>query len=165
MLNNKYTPTLATTDLKLNKDDCSNNVDPTFYKSMVGSGMYLTTTRPDIMYAVSLISKFRENPKETHLQEQKRILMYVNGTKSHGILYIKTNNFELVGYIDNDWGGNIDDRKSTFGYVFQIGLGAISWASKKQLIVSPPTPKPKYVATNKTTCQVVWLRRILLDLN
>jgi hypothetical protein len=117
------------------------------------------------MYSLSLISKFMENPKETHLQAWKRILRYVNGTKSHGILYIETNNFELVGYIDNDWRGNIDDWKSTFGYVFQIGLGAISWASKKQPIGWTSTPKPKYVETNKTTCQVVWLRRILLDLN
>ena len=59
----------------------------------------------------------------------------MNGTKNHGILYIATDNFELVGYTDSDWGGNIDDRKSTSRYVFQIGLGAISWASKKQPIV------------------------------
>ena len=63
ILNSKPTPTLTTTGLKLSKDDCSSNVDPTFYKSMVGNLMYLTTKRPDIMYAFNLISTFMETPK------------------------------------------------------------------------------------------------------
>ena len=79
--------------LKLSKEDCSNNVNPTLYKSMVGSLMYLTATRPDIMYAVSLVSRFMETPKETHWQVSKRILKYVNGTKEYGVLYSKTDDF------------------------------------------------------------------------
>jgi hypothetical protein len=93
MLNRNPTPISAITILKISKYDCSINVDPTFYKSMVGSLMYLTTTRPNIVYEIILISNFMENPKETHLQVGKRILRYVNGTKSHGILLFHQINF------------------------------------------------------------------------
>lgn len=88
--------------LNLRKNDCSSNVNPTLYKSMVGSFMYLTATRPSILYAVSLVSRFMEKPKETHWQATKRILRYVNGTKEYGILYTVTNDFRLVGYTYSD---------------------------------------------------------------
>ena len=99
--------------LKLRKEDCNSNVNLTLYKSMVGSLMYLTATRPDIMYAVSLISRFMETPKETHWQVAKRILRYVNGTKEYGVLYSATDDFRLIGYTDSDWAGSVDDRKIT----------------------------------------------------
>jgi len=71
--------------------------------------MYLTTTHPDIMYAVSLISRFMENPKATHLQAAKRILRYVQGIIRYGIMYKEINNFRLTRYIDSDWAGSLDD--------------------------------------------------------
>jgi len=79
------TPTVM--GLKLSKEDNSKDFDPSLYKSIVGSLMYLTATRPDIMYAVSLISRFMEKPKEAHWQAAKRILRYVKGTKRYGIFY------------------------------------------------------------------------------
>eukprot|EP00253_Pinus_taeda_P031819 PITA_31819 len=126
MQNNKSTPTPTVMGLKLRKEDCSNNVNLTLYKSMIGSLMYLATNRADIMYAVSLVSRFMETPKETHWQAMKRILRYVNGTKHYGILYMATSDFRLVAYIDSDWDGSVDDRKNTPGYVFHLGSGAIS---------------------------------------
>ena len=131
------TPTVM--GLKLSKNDSSKDFDPSLYKSIVGSLMYLTTTRPDIMHVVSLISRFMEKPKEAHWQAAKRILRYVKGTKRFGILYTASENSELVGYTDNDWDGSVDDQKSTSGYVFHMGSGAISWASKKQPIVALST--------------------------
>ena len=88
--------------LKLSKEDCNKNVDPTLYKSIVGNLMYLTATRPDIMPVVSLISRFMERPKEAHWQAAKRILRYVKGTKMYGILYTTSENSELIGYTDSD---------------------------------------------------------------
>jgi len=123
------TPTMM--GLKLSKEDSSKDFDPSLYKSIVGSLMYLTTTRPDIMFAVSLISRFMERPKEAHWQAAKRILRYVKGTKRFGILYTTSECSDLVGYTDSDWAGSIDDWKSTSGYVFHMGSGAISWGSKK----------------------------------
>ena len=81
MQNSKPAPTPTVMGLKLSKEDCNSDANPTLYKSMIGSLMYLTATRPDIMYAVSLVSGFMETPKETHWQAEKRILRYVNGTK------------------------------------------------------------------------------------
>ena len=88
--------------------------------------MYLTATRPDIMHAVSLISRFMERPKEAHWQAEKIILRYVKGTKRYGILYTTSENFELIGYTDSDWAGSIDDQKSTSDYVFHMGSEATS---------------------------------------
>ena len=99
--------------LNLSKEYYSKNVDLTLYKSIVGSLMYLTATRPDIMYTVSLISRFMETPKETHWQANKRILRYVNGAKEYGVLYSTSDKFKLIGYTDSDWAGSVDDKKST----------------------------------------------------
>jgi len=78
--------------------------------------------------------------------------------------YTTTSDFRLVGYTNSDWVGSVNDRKSTLGYVFYLGSGAISWASKKQPIVSLSTAKAEYVAATTTTCQAVWMTRMLRDL-
>ena len=118
MQNNRPTPTLIVMGLKLSKEDCSRNFNPTLYKIMVGNLMHLNASRPDIMYEVSLVSRFMEAPKETHWQAAKRILKYVNGMKENGVLYSTTDDFKLIGYTDSDWVGSVDDRKSTPGYFF-----------------------------------------------
>eukprot|EP00253_Pinus_taeda_P025784 PITA_25784 len=118
------TPTVM--GLKLSKEDNTKDFDPSLYKSIVGSLMYLTATRLDIIFAVSLISRFMERPKEAHWQGAKRILRYVKGTKQFGILYTTSECSDLVEYTDSDWAGSVDDRKSTSGYVFHMGSGAIS---------------------------------------
>ena len=123
------TPTIMR--LKLSREDSSKDFDPSLYKSIVGTLMYLTATRPDIMHVVSLISRFMEKPKDAHWREAKRILRYVKGTKRYGILYTASECLDLVGYTDSDWAGSVDDRKNTSGYVFHMGSRAISWASKK----------------------------------
>jgi len=122
---------------------------------MIVSLMYLTATRPDIMHVVSLASRFMETPKETHSQAVKRIVRYVNETKQYGVLYKATSDFRLVGYTDSHWAGSVDDRKSMLGYVFQLGSRAISWASKKQPIVSLSTAEAEYIAATAAACQVV----------
>jgi len=88
------------------------------------------------MYGVSLISRFMESPKESHWHASKRILRYVSGTKYFGILYSTSEDFKHVGYTDSNCGGNMDDRKNTSRYTFHFGIGVVSWASKKQLIVT-----------------------------
>ena len=95
----------------------------------------------------------------------KRTLRYVNGTKEYGIQYVVIDDFKLVGYTNSDWAGSVDDRKSTSGYVFHLGSGAISWASKKQSIVKLLTTEAKFVVATTTMCQGVWMRRMLRDLH
>eukprot|EP00253_Pinus_taeda_P029795 PITA_29795 len=130
------TPTVM--GLKLSKDDSNKDFAPSLYKSIVGSLMYLTATRPDIMFVVSLIFRFMERPKEAHRQAAKRILRYVKGS--------------------------VDDRKSTSGYLFHMGSGEISCASKKQPIVALSTAEAEYVAATAAACQAVWMRRMLRSL-
>ena len=128
MSNCNTSPTLVTTGLKLSEDDDGSTVDPTLFKRLFGILMYLTETRPDIMYGVSLISRFMESPKDSHWQEGKIILRYVSGTKYLGIMYSTSENFKLIGYTDSDNGGNTYDRKNTYGYRFHFGTGIVSWA-------------------------------------
>ena len=88
----------------------------------------------------------------------------MKGTKRYGILYTTSNFFELIIYIDSDWVGSVDDQKSTSGYVFHMGSGAISWASKKQPIVALSKAETEYVAATTATCQAIWMRRMLRSL-
>ena len=136
MINSKATPIPVITRLKLSKEDEGSKVDPTLFKIMVGSLMYLTTTRPDIMYGVSMISSFMKTLKESQWREGKIIMRYVNGTNDFGIMYSTSEDFRFIGYTDSDCGGNIDDRKSIFVYTFHFGTCIVSWASRKQPIVT-----------------------------
>jgi hypothetical protein len=164
MLNCKPAAIPMAIGTKLSKYDEGCYVDPTLYNKLVGILMYLTTTRPDIMFVVSLIFRFMETPKSTHWQAGKRILIYIAGTTNFGIRYTSNLNFKLIGYTDSDFVGSIDDRNSAFGYVFSLGSGAVAWASKKQPILSLSSAKAAYVVTTTTTCQFVWMRRILNEL-
>ncbi|XP_059073348.1 secreted RxLR effector protein 161-like [Cryptomeria japonica] len=146
MTNVNPTPTPIALGLKLSKDDKSPSIDATSFKRLVGSLMYLTATRSDIMYGVSLISRFVDKPKESHWKAGKRILRYIAGTKTFGILYTSSNDYKLIGCTNSDWGGSIDDRKNTSRYIFHLGSGAISWASKKQPIVTLSSAEAEYVA-------------------
>ena len=150
--------------VKLHKDHDGKKVDSTLYKQIVGSLMYFTATRPDIMYSVSLISRYMESPTELHLLAAKRILRYLQGTRNLGICYKKGEKSNLVGYTDSDYAGDQDDGRSTSGYVFMLGTGAISWSSKKQSIVTLSSTEAEFVAATACACQAIWLRRILEEL-
>ncbi|XP_028108038.1 uncharacterized protein LOC114306914 [Camellia sinensis] len=107
--------TLSECGLKLNKDNGGTKVDNTLYKQIVGSLMYLTATRPDIMYAVSVISRYMECSTKIHLLATKRIFRYLQGTKEFGLFYKKGEKLDLYGFTDSDYAGDSDDRKSTSG--------------------------------------------------
>jgi hypothetical protein len=150
---------------RLSKDENGKSVDSTNFKQMVGCLMYLIATRPDMCYSICLIARYMERPTEIHLAAAKRILRYLKGTVNFGILYRRgVLNQELKGWTDSDYAGDVDDRKSTSGYVFKLGSGAISWSSKKQPIVTLSTTEAEFVAAASCACQGVWLRRILQQL-
>jgi len=117
---------------KLSKKYEGPTVDPTLYKILVGSLLYLTTTRLDIMYVASLVSRYMESPKDSHWKMVKQILRYVAGTLNFGLWYTQYDDNHLSGHTDSDFASNLDDRKSTSGHVFNLGRNLISWASKKQ---------------------------------
>ncbi|KAH9697084.1 hypothetical protein KPL71_023464 [Citrus sinensis] len=150
--------------VKLSKHDEGEDIDPTFFKSLVGSLRYLTCMRPDILYVVGLVSRYMENPKTTHFKAAKRILRYIKGTINFGLLYSFSNDYKLVGYSDSDWGGDVDDRKSTTRFVFFMGDTAFTWMSKKQPIVTLSTCEAVYVAATSSVCHAIWLRNLLKEL-
>ena len=99
---------------------------------MIGCLMYLTVTRPDILNVVSILSQFIHCASEMHLKIAKRVIRYVKGTCDFGIKFMRSKEFELVGFLNSDWGGSIDDdMRSTSGYCFTFGYGFFSWCLKK----------------------------------
>ena len=148
---------------KFQKEDGSGEADATLYRSLVGSLLYLTATRPDIMFATSLLSRFMHKPTRIHYGAAKRILRYIQGTIKFGIMYERNVEPKLFGFCDSDWGGSVDDLKSTSGYTFTLGTGVFSWASNKQKSVALSTAEAEYVSASTATSQAVWLRRIIED--
>ena len=133
---------------KLSKFEGGDQVDANKYRSLVGSLRYLTCTRPDILYSVGVVSRFMEEPKYSHWKANKRILRYIKGTETHGLFYSESIEYKLMGYSDSDWYGDVDDRKSTSGYVFYLEDTTFTWASKKQPIVTLSTCETEYVAAS-----------------
>jgi len=150
---------------KLSKEDGADKVDEGYYRSMIGCLMYLTATRPDILFVVSLLSRFMHCASEMHLVAARRILRYVKGTVDYGVKYESCQNFKLCGFSDSDWAGSIDDMKSTSGYCFSIGSEVFSWCTKKQEIVAQSTAEAEFIATTTVVNQVLWLKKILCDLH
>ncbi|BBN67220.1 transposable element gene [Prunus dulcis] len=138
------------TSTKLSKDSSGKSVDQKLYRSMIGSLLYLTASRPDISFSVGLCARFQSDPKESHLLAVKRILRYVSGTTT-------------FGYSDADWAGSIDDRKSTTGGCFYIGNNLVSWFSKKQNCVSLSTAEAEYIAAGSCCTQLLWMKQMLND--
>ena len=100
---------------KLNVNSFGVEVSPTLYRSIIGSLLYLTASKPDIAFSVGVCARYQAAPKESHLTAVKRIITYVNGTPDYGLWYSNDSNACLVGYLDADWAGSVDDRKSTSG--------------------------------------------------
>jgi hypothetical protein len=104
------------------------------------------------MYATNLVSRFMESPKDSHWKMAKMILRYVAGTLNFGLWYTQSDDNHLSGYTDSDFAGSLDERKKTSGHVFHLGTNLISWASKKQPIVSISSAEVEYVTTTSTSC-------------
>ena len=119
-------------DCKLSKEDETKDMDPKHYRSMIGSLLYVTTSRPDVKQVVGMVARFQATPKESHVQDVKIIFRDLKGTIDLGLWYPSKNTFSLKAYSDADWAGYVDDRKSTSGGAFFLGESLVSWISKKQ---------------------------------
>nr|GEX11446.1 hypothetical protein [Tanacetum cinerariifolium] len=108
--------------VKLMKDENERYVDSILYKQIVETLMYLTSRRLDIMYDVNLICTLMKSPKEVHLQAAKKIMRYLQRTLVYGIIYKRGEDSKLIGFINSDYAGDLDDDKSIFGYAFMIGI-------------------------------------------
>ncbi|CAJ2677087.1 unnamed protein product [Trifolium pratense] len=144
------------------------DVDPTFYRKLIGSLRYLCNTRPDLAYSVGIASRFMERPKSSHLIAVKRILRYVKGTINYGIMFPASDRdkeCKLIGYTDSNWCGDHEDRKSTAGYMFFYGGSPISWCSKKEPVVALSSCEAEYIAASLSTCQAIWLKNLIEEIS
>jgi hypothetical protein len=132
----KPTPSPFQSGVKVSATCTSPKVDATLYRQLVGSLLYLTHTRPDLSFVVCLVARYMQTPHERYWKLAKRILLYVRGTVQFGIHYSSGGTPLLVGFIDSDWAGDPDDRKSIAGYVFSLGSGPVTWACKKQQAIA-----------------------------
>jgi hypothetical protein len=126
--------------------------------------IYLTTTRLDISFAIGIISRFTQKPCEEHLCVAKRVLRYLKGTQNFGLKYSKVEYFRLVGHTDSNFDGDKENGVSTSGYFTSLGSTTISWRSHKQFVSTYSTTKAKYVVVAEETKEIVWIKKILNDL-
>lgn len=136
------------------------------YQKAIGCLTYMSTaTRPDVAAAVGVLSQYMSRPNKEHWIGVKRVMRYLKGTLMYGLkFYAHEEEPELFGYSDADWAGDVDTRRSTSGYVFQIGSSTISWSSKKQATVAKSSTEAEYVALSSATQEAVWLRSLMGDL-
>ncbi|GJR52483.1 putative ribonuclease H-like domain-containing protein [Tanacetum coccineum] len=159
----KTASTLIETNKALLKDEEAEDVDVHLYRSMIGSLMYLTASRPDIMFVVCACARFQVTPKVSHLHAVKRIFRYLKGQPKLGLWYPRDSPFDLEAFSDSDYAGASLDRKSTTGGCQFLGKRLISWQCKKQTVVANSTTEAEYVAAANCCGQVLWIQNQMLD--
>ncbi|KAJ1691811.1 hypothetical protein LUZ63_015966 [Rhynchospora breviuscula] len=147
----------------IDADEKGKPMDITLYRGIIGTLLYLTASRPDIMYAVCLCARYQANPKDSHHKAVKKILRYVKGTQSLGLWYGKQTELDLVGYTDADFAGDRMDRKSTSETCQFLGGSLVSWSSRKQISVALSTAEAEYVAAGSCCTQLLWMMQTLRD--
>ncbi|KAH7421161.1 hypothetical protein KP509_13G043100 [Ceratopteris richardii] len=131
------------------------------YQSLVGSLIYATLTRPDLSYAVGVLSQFMHCPKKTHWIAAQRVLRYIKGTLSEGLYYGFTSDTRIKVFSDADWAGDSDDRRSTHGYLCYVGDKLVSWCSKKQHTVALSSTEAEYKGMVEAAKEVIWLKTLM----
>nr|GEW01314.1 hypothetical protein [Tanacetum cinerariifolium] len=153
----------ASIPIDTEKDPDGEDVDVHTYRSMISSLMYLTSSRPDIMFAVYACTHFQVTPKASHLHAVKRIFRYLKSKPHLGLWYLKDLPFDLMAYSDSDYAGASLDKKSTTGGCQFLGCRLISWQCKKQTVVATSSTEAEYVAAASCCAQVLWIQNQLLD--
>lgn len=138
--------------------------DPSTYQRLISKLIYLTITRPDISFSVQILTQYMQRPTTVHIQNAKRLLRYISGTVTQGILLTSTTAAQLTAYCDSDWAGCVASCKSTSGYCIFLGESPVSWKTKKQTVVARSSAEAEYRAMALTTCEVTWLSTLLKDL-
>ncbi|KAK6124941.1 hypothetical protein DH2020_041316 [Rehmannia glutinosa] len=165
MLNSKPTTVPLCPSHKLRLDDSPLFDQPTLYRSTIGALQYLTKKNfEDISFAVNKLSQFLHAPTTNHWIACKHLLRFLKGTLTLGLVFKPVQRFLLEGYSDADWASSLDDRRSTGGYVFTIGGGAVSWKSSKQTCIARSTMESEFIALDKAGEEAEWLHNFLEDI-
>nr|GEV76065.1 hypothetical protein [Tanacetum cinerariifolium] len=157
LTNGKSSSTPIDTEKPLLKDPNGKDVDVHIYRSMISSLMYLTSSRPDIMFAIYACAYFQVTLKVSHLHAVKRIFRYLKGKSHLGLWYPKDSPFNLVAYSNSDYARASLDRKSTTGGCQFLGCRLISWQCKNQTVIATSSTEVEYVAAASCCAQVLWI--------
>ena len=158
------TPMVSTHRLCATDGDPLSEEDATLYRSLVGGLQYLTLTRPDLSYSINRVCQYLHTPRSSHWSAVKRILRYVRGTTTHGLLIQPSSSHALSAYSDADWAGSVDDRRSTGGFALFYGHSLIAWSAKKQSTVSRSSTEAEYKAVANATAELIWVEGLLKEL-
>jgi len=150
--------------VKLSANEGELMEDTTMYRCIVGSLIYMTITRPNLNYAVGVVSQFMQTSRKPHLDVVRHILKYIKHTLQCRIFYEAKNQLQIHGYTDANWAGNVSDRRLTSGFMFSFGSGAVSWNSKKQPTIALSSTEAEYKGVAIIACEIVWLQKLFSDL-
>ncbi|XP_070013245.1 secreted RxLR effector protein 161-like [Nicotiana sylvestris] len=144
-------------------DETISPMNQTMYRSIFGSLLYLTASRPDIVFSVGICARFQSNPKESYLKAAKRILRYLKGTQDLVLYYPSSNSLNLIGYANADYASYLVDKKSTSGMDHFLHSCLISWGTRKQNSVALSTAEAEYVAAASCCAQLLCIKQQLED--
>ncbi|XP_048423745.1 secreted RxLR effector protein 161-like [Pyrus x bretschneideri] len=147
------TPMVQNHHLAVHLDQVPTNRDR--YQRLVGRLIYLSRTKPDIAYAVSVVSQFMHSPSEAHMGAVERILRYLKSSPGRGIMFSKNDHSRIEGYNDADWASNVTDRRSTSGYFTFVGGNLVTWRSKKQKVIALSSAEAEYRGMAKGVCELL----------
>ncbi|GJR79848.1 retrotransposon protein, putative, ty1-copia subclass [Tanacetum coccineum] len=148
---------------KLDEDKEGKAVDPSPYRSMIGTLLYLTTSRSDLQFAICMCARYQARPTDKHLHAVKRIFRYLRGTVNRGLWYLKDSLIALIAFEDADHVGCQDTRRSTFGSMQFLGDRLVSWSSKRQKSDAISSTEAEYIAMSGCCAQILWMRSQLTD--
>ncbi|GJY58817.1 hypothetical protein Tco_0458709 [Tanacetum coccineum] len=149
---------------KLDEDKEGNAVDPSHYRGMIGTLLYLTASRPDLQFAICMCARYQARPTEKHLNAVKRIFRYLKGTVHQGLWYPKDSSFALTAFADADHAGCQDTRRSTSGSIQLLGDRLVSWSSKRQKSAAISSTEAEYIALSGCCAQIFMLKCVVIEL-
>ncbi|KAE8721931.1 pentatricopeptide repeat-containing protein [Hibiscus syriacus] len=165
MLDCKPVETPMEPGLKFCKERTGNPVNKESYQRLVGKLIYLSLTRPDIAYSVSIVSQHMSDPREEHLEAVNRILRFLKFTPGAGLIFRKNQDRTVKVYTDASWGGELTDRRSVSGYCTYVWGNLVTWRSKKQTVVSRSSAESEFKAMALGICEGMWIKRLLTELD
>ena len=163
-LDSKPASTPMLPETRLSKEGGTPLEDITSYRKIIGKLQYLTTTRPDISFAVQQLAQFLDCPTTLHLTAANRVLRYLKGSIGQGLFFSATSSLSLQAFSDSDWGTCVDTRRSITGYCILLGSSLVSWKTKKRQTISRSSSKAEYRALAATVCEIQWIHYLLEDL-
>ncbi|KAM0060731.1 putative cytochrome P450, reverse transcriptase, RNA-dependent DNA polymerase [Helianthus debilis subsp. tardiflorus] len=149
---------------KLYMEENAKLADKGEYQRIVGKLIYLSHTRPDIAYAVGVVSQFMHQPQVTHMEALWRIIRYLKGTPGHGVLFKTNGHLEAHIYTDADWAGDKGNRRSTSGYFALVGGNLVTWRSKKQKVVALSSAEAEFRGIARGLAEILWIRKLLTEI-